>query len=100
MELEFRRGRPPLQPTEASRALGVRAQAIYAELGKQLTVTEKSPGGGTDAAYASLKTRAPVIDGFGLQGYGSHSTNAEYVLVDSIEPRLYLLTRLVMDVSR
>ena len=41
-----------------------------------------------------------VGSGFGLQGYGAHSGDAEYVLVDSIEPRLYLVTRLIMDISR
>jgi glutamate carboxypeptidase len=40
-----------------------------------------------------------VIEGFGLRGYGSHSNDAEYVNVSSIEPRLYLLTRMVMDAS-
>ena len=57
-------------------------------------------GGGTDAAFAALKTKAPVIERFGLQGYGAHSADAEYVLLDSIEPRLYLLTRMIMDVSQ
>ena len=37
---------------------------------------------------------------FGLAGFGSHSNDAEYVLIDSIEPRLYLATRLIVDVSR
>ena len=58
-----------------------------------------STGGGTDAAYAALKTTAPVIEGLGLRAFGSHSNNAEYVHVSSIEPRLYLLTRMVMDAS-
>ena len=43
---------------------------------------------------------APVVERFGLQGFGAHSADAEYVLVDSIEPRLYLATRMVMDLSR
>jgi glutamate carboxypeptidase len=100
VELEFRRSRPPLQPTEASRALGERAKAVYQELGKTLVVQEKSPGGGTDAAYAALKTKAPVVEGFGLRGFGAHSTNAEYVLLESIQPRLYLATRMIMEISR
>ena len=54
---------------------------------------------GTDAAFAALKTAAPVLEGLGLRGFGSHSTNAEYVLVDSIEPRLYLATRMIMDIA-
>ena len=41
-----------------------------------------------------------MIERFGLRGFGSHSNNAEYVEVDSIEPRLYLLTRMIMDVSQ
>ena len=58
-----------------------------------------STGGGTDAAYAALRTTAPVIEGLGLVTYGSHSNDAEYVHIPSIEPRLYLLTRMVMDAS-
>jgi glutamate carboxypeptidase len=41
-----------------------------------------------------------VVERFGLQGYGAHSADAEYVLLDSIEPRLYLVSRLIMDISR
>jgi glutamate carboxypeptidase len=100
VELEFRRGRPPLQPTAAGRTLGLAAQRVYAEIGKKLTVTEKSPGGGTDAAYAALKTKAPVVEGFGLQGFGAHSTDAEYILLSSIEPRLYLATRMIMEIAQ
>ena len=57
-------------------------------------------GGGTDAAFAALNTRAPVIERFGLQGYGAHSADAECILIDSIEPRLYLLVRMMMEISR
>lgn len=95
----FERRRPPLEATDASRTLGRHAQEIYRELGKQLVVDDIAEGGGTDAAFAALNTRAPVIERFGLQGFGAHSGFAEYVLVDSIEPRLYLLARLIMDVA-
>jgi glutamate carboxypeptidase len=40
------------------------------------------------------------IEGLGLQGFGSHSTDAEYVGISSIEPRLYLATRMIMDISQ
>ena len=99
VELLFERTFPPLELTEASRALGAHAPRIYAEIGKKLIVQERPTGGGTDAANASLKTKAPVVEGFGLQGYGSHSTNAEYVLLSSIEPRLYLAARMIMDIA-
>jgi glutamate carboxypeptidase len=100
VELDFQRGRPPLQATDASRALAAHAQRIYAEIGKKLAVRETSTGGGTDAAYAQLKTKAPVLEGLGLQGFGSHSTDAEYIAIPSIEPRLYLAARMIMDISQ
>ena len=31
--------------------------------------------------------------------FGAHTIEAEFVLVSSIEPRLYLMTRMIMDVS-
>jgi glutamate carboxypeptidase len=63
-------------------------------------VDDKVEGGGTDAAFAALSTKGPVIERFGLQGFGAHSTDDEYVLISSIEPRLYLVTRLIMDVAQ
>jgi glutamate carboxypeptidase len=100
VDVIFERRRPPLEATPASRALAKHAQQIYREVGKELVVDEVAEGGGTDAAFASLETKAPVIERFGLQGYGSHSIEAEYVLISSIEPRLYLLTRLIMDFAQ
>jgi glutamate carboxypeptidase len=99
VEMIFERRRPPLQATGASRALGRHAQQIYRELGKELVVDEVAEGGGTDAAFAALDTKAPVIERFGLRGFGMHSIEAEYVLIESIEPRLYLLARLIMDTA-
>ena len=40
-----------------------------------------------------------MIERFGLRGFGAHSSNHEYIMIDSIVPRLYLATRMVMDVS-
>jgi glutamate carboxypeptidase len=100
VELSFEDRRPPLEESAASKALGAHAQRVYRELGKDLMVVNVAEGGGTDAAFAALKTRAPVLERFGLQGFGAHSNDAEYVDLDSIEPRLYLLARMIMDVSR
>lgn len=101
VEMKFERRRPPLEATGASRALAAHAQQIYKdEVGRPLGADDKAAGGGTDAAFAALKTKAPVVERFGLQGFGAHSADAEYVLLDSIEPRLYLATRIVMDLSR
>ena len=98
--VNFERRRPPLEATDASRKLGAHARAIYAEAGRQLVVDDKPEGGGTDAAFAALKTKAPVIERFGLPGFGAHSNDSEYILVDAIEPRLYLAARVIMDVAR
>lgn len=100
VNVTFERRRPPLEATDASRKLAAHARGIYSELGKALVVDDQPEGGGTDAAFAALQTKAPVIERFGLQGFGAHSADAEYVLIDSIEPRLYLMTRLIMDFSR
>ncbi|MFL4969336.1 MAG: M20/M25/M40 family metallo-hydrolase [Xanthobacteraceae bacterium] len=100
VSMTFERRRPPLEATPASQALGRHAQQIYRELGKELVVDPVAEGGGTDAAFAALNTQAPVIERLGLQGFGAHSIEAEYVLIDSIEPRLYLLTRLIMDIAQ
>ena len=99
VEMIFERRRPPLEVTAASKALAGHAQKVYRELGKDLVVAELAEGGGTDAAFASLKATGPVIERFGLQGFGAHSNDAEYVLLDSIEPRLYLAARMIMDFS-
>jgi len=100
VDMTFERRRPPLELTDASRALARHAQQIYAEIGHKLVVGDVAEGGGTDAAFAALKTKAPVIERFGLRGFGAHSNNAEYVDIDSIEPRLYLLTRMIIDVAK
>jgi glutamate carboxypeptidase len=100
VDMTFERRRPPLEATPASRSLGLHAEKVYAEIGKKLTVDTVAEGGGTDAAFASLESKAATLERFGLQGFGSHSNDAEYVLLDSIEPRLYLLARMIMDVSQ
>ena len=98
--VSFERRRPPLEATAASRALAAHAQSVYGELGRRLGVTDRAAGGGTDAAFAALETDAAVIEGFGLIGFGAHSDTREYVELDSIVPRLYLLARLIMDVAQ
>ena len=41
-----------------------------------------------------------MIESFGLAGFGYHSSDEEYVDLDSIEPRLYLLTRMIVEAAR
>jgi glutamate carboxypeptidase len=98
--ITFERRRPPLEATPASRRLAAHAQTIYAELGRKLTVDDQPEGGGTDAAFAALNTKAPVIERFGLPGFGAHTADNEWVAIDAIEPRLYLGARVIMDIAR
>ena len=100
LDLTFERRRPPLESTPAAVQVGEHAKQIYAELGKTLKVDAAVQGGGTDAAFAAANTKNPVLERFGLLSFGAHSNDNEYILVDSIEPRLYLATRLIMDFSR
>ena len=97
VKIELIRGRPPLSPTEKGRATAKLAQSHAAEINWKLEVLESATGGGTDAAYASQRAKGAVIESFGLQGFGAHSDDAEYVLISSIAPRLYTTTRLIQS---
>jgi glutamate carboxypeptidase len=97
VKIELLRGRPPLSPTDKGRAAAKLAQSLAAEINWKMDVLETATGGGTDAAYASLRARGGVIESFGLQGFGAHSDDAEYILISSIAPRLYTTTRLIQS---
>jgi glutamate carboxypeptidase len=90
-------GRPAFNADATGRAMVQRAQAIYREAGGDVKVVERT-GGGTDAAYAALSGK-PVIESLGLPGFGYHSNQAEYVRIDAIPRRLYLASRLVMELG-
>lgn len=92
------RGRPPFVATPAARDFAVRAQAIYAELGRTMALQDGT-GGGTDAAYANRSGKAVVLESLGLVGAGIHSSG-EYIELDAIVPRLYLLARLLQQAAR
>lgn len=100
VDVKFEVRRPPLEASDASRRVAGYGKVIYQELGMSLNVVEKATGGGTDAAFAALKTKGAVVEGMGLSGYGAHSNDAEYVQINTIVPRLYLVTRMIMDISR
>lgn len=99
VEAKFERRRPPLESNPASLAMAKHAQSIYEEMGRKLGADDKVAGGGTDAAFAGLSGKAAVVERFGLQGFGAHSADAEYVLIDSIEPRLYLVAKMIVDIA-
>jgi len=98
--ISFERRRPPLLTSPQSLQMAEHAKKVYSELGRDLVLGTVAAGGGTDAAFAALDTLNPVIESMGVQGFGAHSNDDEYILLSSITPRMYLLSRLIMDVSR
>src|SRR5471032_2475238 len=89
------RGLPPMPQTAESDKLVTMAQGIYGELGKKLTI--EGSGGAADASL-SAGVGVPTLDGFGIVGGNIH-TPEEYAEVDSVSPRIYLLTRMIMELS-
>jgi glutamate carboxypeptidase len=100
VQLEFLRSRPAFVANDASRALARHAVSVFAEINQPLEIRAVATGGGTDAAFAGLRPKGGVLESFGLRGHGAHSNDDEYIYIDSIEPRLYLSTRMVMDAGR
>jgi len=100
IDLGFERRRPPLITSPQSLQMAEYAKKVYAEIGRDLILGTVAAGGGTDAAFAALDTQNPVIESMGVQGFGAHSNDDEYILVSSITPRMYLLSRLIMDISK
>lgn len=98
IKVELIMGRPAFNADAEGRRLIDKAVAIYKEAGAELTVIPVI-GGGTDAAYAALSGK-PVLEGLGLPGFGYHSDQAEYVMIDAIPRRLYLAARMIMDIAQ
>ncbi|HWR43799.1 glutamate carboxypeptidase [Sporomusa sp.] len=96
VELDLFRGRPPFAKNDKTDKLVTRLQNIYdKELGLKLGV--QGSGGGSDANYAAI-VGAIAVDGLGIVGGNDH-TPEEFIEVGSITPRLYLLTRILMDIG-
>jgi glutamate carboxypeptidase len=86
---------PPLTENARIDALAARAQAIYAEIGK--TLATSGNGGASESALA-MGEGTPALDGLGFVG-GDFHTDHKWIDLNSVVPRLYLFTRLLMDVG-
>jgi glutamate carboxypeptidase len=96
--VSIERGRPPFVASATAREVARKAQDIYAEMDRKLTLTDMT-GGATDAGFASRSGKAVVLESFGLAGAGYHARD-EYIEADTIVPRLYLMARMVQEVGR
>lgn len=95
VKVTLHRSFPPFTKSPHTEALVAKAQEIYAELGRKLTV--EGSGGAADSSL-TVGAGAASLDALGLVG-GNQHTAEEYVELDSIVPRLYLLTRMLMDLG-
>jgi glutamate carboxypeptidase len=86
---------PPLPNNPATDKLAARAQRIYSALGR--TLTSGGNGGASESALAA-DAGVPALDGLGPVGGGFHS-DQEFIDLDTVTPRLYLLTRLLMELG-
>ena len=91
-------GRPAFVGGSPGLALAQQAQGIYKEMDRELGIVPMT-GGGTDAAFARRSGKATVVESFGLAGFGYHARD-EYIELDSIVPRLYLVTRLLTEIGK
>lgn len=92
-------GRPAFVADTRSKELAARAQQIYAEMDGRSLILMPGTGGGTDAGFAGRSGKAVVLESFGLSGFGYHARD-EYVELDSIVPRLYLMTRMLQEIAK
>jgi glutamate carboxypeptidase len=86
---------PPLPDNPAAAALADRAARIYAGLGLQLG---RGGNGGASESALAADAGVPALDGLGPVGGGFHS-DAEFLELKTLTPRLYMLTRLIMDLA-
>ncbi len=115
-EVVLRVMRPMFVAGTRGEGLAELAQSIYRELHEGELSRELSrdmpaegdgrsllliPGttGGTDAGFAASSGKAAVLEGLGLAGWDYHY-KGEYIEVDSIVPRLYLSTRMLVELGR
>jgi metal-dependent amidase/aminoacylase/carboxypeptidase family protein len=66
VDVRFETVFPPMPFSPASLPLAEHVQRLYAEAGGTAKINRVSIDAGTDAAFAALNTKAPVIEGTGL----------------------------------
>ncbi len=87
--------KPSMTPSVETHQL----MALVEEAGQEIDIpiTWQAVGGGSDANLTSV-LGIPTLDGFGPIGAGFHSPD-EYLQLDSIEPRIQLLVKVLQKIS-
>lgn len=91
--------RPGYRATPGGYAVAELAQEIQRELDRRPLWLVPMAKGATDAGYAGRSGKAAVVESLGLSGAGTHARD-EYIEIDSIAPRLYLVTRLLIELGK
>jgi glutamate carboxypeptidase len=93
IEVSGRLNRPPMPFDDTMKATFEKAKSIAAQAGIELKAG--GSGGGSDANFVA-PLGVPVLDGLGAIGEGYHSER-EYILADSLEGRVKLLSTLLLN---
>ncbi|SKA50410.1 M20 family metallopeptidase [Enterovibrio nigricans] len=87
--------KPSMTPSEKTESLMAMIEETGTELG--MNITWQAVGGGSDANLTAI-LGIPTLDGLGPIGAGFHS-DAEYLELDSIEPRVEMLQRIITKLA-
>ena len=96
IQMPFRLDFPLFRTTEKTKKLAALASSIYSSLGRNLTLTTARAG--SDACWASTKNDA-VLDCLGIVNNGKNHTEDEGADATTVVPRLYLLTKMLMELG-
>lgn len=86
---------PPLASNPGTDALAARAEAIYAGIDRKIG---RGGNGGASKSALAYEAGVPALDGLGPVGGGFHS-DKEYLDLTTVTPRLYLLTKLLINLG-
>ncbi|EGU44356.1 putative carboxypeptidase G2 [Vibrio ichthyoenteri ATCC 700023] len=88
--------KPSMVASPLTEALMALVEESAAEL--EIAINWKEVGGGSDANNTAI-LGVPTLDGFGPVGAGFHS-DQEYLLLESIEPRIRMLMRVLEKLAK
>jgi glutamate carboxypeptidase len=86
---------PPFPGGEETNKLAALAQKYYSDLGRKLAT---GWNGGASESGLAAGAGVPALDGLGPAGGGYHSEK-EFANLDTLTPRLYMLTRLLLHLG-
>ncbi|WP_281545693.1 M20 family metallopeptidase [Grimontia sp. SpTr1] len=95
VELDRQAYKPSMVPSEKTESLMAMVEETGRELGME--ITWQAVGGGSDANLTAV-LGVPTLDGLGPIGAGFHS-DEEYLVLNSIEPRIELLKRVITKLA-